>query len=79
MSGSPLQADVLVSHEAPGGADLHPHGFEAVDELAQLMGAGRGFHGHHHETRHYEARGPVTWFGVGYREVVDLNGRLISG
>lgn len=74
-----LQADVLVSHEAPGGGDLHPHGFEAVSELAQLLGARRGFHGHHHLTCRYAAAGSVQWYGVGYREIVDLDGNKISG
>lgn len=41
-----LQADVLVTHEAPG---YHPHGFAAIDELARAMGVKIAVHGHHHD------------------------------
>ena len=73
-----LRADVLVSHEAPGGVDLHPLGVEEVGELAQMMQAASGFHGHHHINCRYAATGPVRWCGVGYREIVDLDGNTIE-
>jgi cytosine/adenosine deaminase-related metal-dependent hydrolase len=43
-----LDADVLVTHEAPS---CHPHGFRALDELARSLGVKRSFHGHHHDDR----------------------------
>lgn len=45
-----LPCDILVSHEAPSS---HPHGFAAIDVLAQTCGAGMIVHGHHHQS--YEA------------------------
>lgn len=46
-----LQADVLVTHEAPS---CHRNGFAAIDELAGKMGVRLIVHGHHHED--YEGR-----------------------
>jgi hypothetical protein len=43
-----LEADLLVTHEAPS---CHPHGFEAIDDLARALGVVRAFHGHHHDDR----------------------------
>ena len=40
-----VRADILVTHEAPS---CHRHGFSALDELAEAIGAKRIFHGHHH-------------------------------
>ncbi len=40
-----LQADILVTHEAPS---CHRNGFIAIDQLAQQMGAKLIVHGHHH-------------------------------
>ncbi len=45
-----LRCDILVTHEAPSS---HPHGFAAIDALAQKCGARLIVHGHHH--RSYEA------------------------
>jgi Icc-related predicted phosphoesterase len=55
------RADILVTHEAPS---CHPHGFEAIDELARAMGAIRSFHGHHHDDRsdEYVARRDALGF-----------------
>ena len=54
-------ADILVTHEAP---TCHPHGFEAIDELARAMGVVRTFHGHHHDDRsdEYVARRDALGF-----------------
>ena len=71
------EADVLVTHEAPGREGMHPHGFVAIDELAELLGASRAFHGHHHEVRTY-ATGACLWTSVGFREIVDLQGNRIT-
>lgn len=72
-----MEADVLVTHEAPGGEGMHRFGFEAIGDLAELMGARRAFHGHHHEYVRYPLRGGVQWIGVGMRQIVDLNGNEI--
>lgn len=47
---SKLQADILVSHEAPSN---HEFGFAAIDALAERMGVKMIIHGHHHKP--YEA------------------------
>lgn len=74
-----LEADVLVTHEAPGGDGMHPYGFAAIDELADLLGARIAFHGHHHEARHYPTgRGQCRWVSVGMRQIVDLDGRPVE-
>jgi predicted phosphodiesterase len=44
------QADILVTHEAPG---AHRHGFEVLDALALMMRAKLLMHGHHHEPVDY--------------------------
>lgn len=53
------RADVLVTHEAPS---CHPHGFEAIDLLADVMGVRWVVHGHHHEN--YQWRPDGEGFGV---------------
>lgn len=53
-------ADVLVVHEAPS---CHPHGFEAIDELARAMRVKRVFHGHHHDRLDYREK----WFDMGFK------------
>jgi len=72
------RADVLVSHEAPS---CHPHGFQAIDDLAASLGAQRTFHGHHHEHVDYsagEAQRLGFWpFGVGYGEIRDEMGNIV--
>lgn len=72
-----LSADVLVTHEAPS---CHKHGYQAVDELAQMLGVHTAFHGHHHErpdySRHYERIG-FKAIGVGLRGISDLDGNVI--
>jgi hypothetical protein len=45
-----LRCDILVTHEAPSS---HPHGFVAIDALAEACGARLIVHGHHHQS--YEA------------------------
>jgi Icc-related predicted phosphoesterase len=75
---SKLRADVLVSHEAPS---AHPHGFEAIDELARSLQVGKTFHGHHHDQLDYgteSARLGFDAFGVGLRGITDLDGKIIQ-
>ena len=48
------RADVLVTHEAPGG---HPRGWKALDQLAGAMGAQVLVHGHLHQQIDYAAEG----------------------
>jgi hypothetical protein len=45
-----IGCDILVAHEAPSS---HPHGFAAIDALAEACGARLIVHGHHHQS--YEA------------------------
>ena len=71
------RADILVTHEAPSS---HPHGFAAIDELANRLGATTSFHGRHHDRLDYSAQ--RTWlgfdaFGVGLRGITDQDGRVI--
>ena len=60
-------ADILVTHEAPA---AHPHGWRAIDELAETLGVQLVVHGHHHQSVDYLAEGmqsaaaPFRAFGV---------------
>lgn len=62
-----LQADILITHEAPG---YHLHGFKALDDLARRMGVRMTVHGHQHDSldssAHWAAQGFQS-FGVGLR------------
>jgi predicted phosphodiesterase len=51
---SRMRADVLVTHEAPGG---HRHGWPVLDDLATAMGVGLLAHGHLHKQIDYSAEG----------------------
>jgi predicted phosphodiesterase len=77
MSLFAQRADILVTHEAPS---CHPHGFVAIDELAQAMGAKFVFHGHHHDRLNYEAHWENLGFqahGVGFCGVTDQVGVVV--
>jgi predicted phosphodiesterase len=66
---SELQADVLVTHEAPG---YHAHGFDLLDALAQSMGVRAVVHGHHHDRLDSSARWASQGFasiGIGLRGI----------
>jgi predicted phosphodiesterase len=70
-------ADILVTHEAP---TSHPHGFAAIDVLAQSMKVKALFHGHHHDRLNYaahEERLSFSVHGVGLRGITDMYGRMI--
>lgn len=72
-----LEADVLVTHEAPS---CHPSGFEVIDDLARAMRVRAVFHGHHHDRLDYGASTARLGFrahGVGLRGVTDLDGELV--
>lgn len=72
------QADILVTHEAP---TCHPHGFAAIDVLAQSMGVKFAFHGHHHDRLNYASHDERLGFsthGVGLRGVTDMYGGMIK-
>lgn len=71
-----LQADVLITHEAPG---YHPRGFDLLDTLAQSMGVKLTVHGHHHDRLDSSDRWATQGFrsfGVGLRGItaIDLGG-----
>ena len=65
LRGGP--ANILVTHEAPA---VHPHGWQAIDELAEALGVQLVVHGHHHQNIDYLAEGmqnaaaPFRAFGV---------------
>lgn len=68
------RADILVTHEAPS---CHPHGFEALDELASAMRVKALFHGHHHDSlnyRDFEEQLGFQAYGVGFRGITDHHG-----
>ncbi|MGN5143161.1 metallophosphoesterase family protein [Aeromonas caviae] len=62
-----LKADILVTHEAP---IAHPHGFLAIDELAQSLGATTIIHGHHHEPFSYDENAA---FNIGIHGLMELD------
>lgn len=70
-------ADILVTHEAPS---CHPHGFAAIDELAQAMQVKAVFHGHHHDCLDYcawDGKLGFRTYGVGFRGITDEAGRIV--
>ena len=69
------EADVLVTHEAPG---CHHHGFTVLDELAESMGARRIVHGHHHEGYCTTLANGIAVQGVGLAGVTALDGTVIK-
>lgn len=64
---SSMQADILVTHEAPS---AHHRGFQVLDELAIALSATVLVHGHHHENIDYvrdglmDSSAPFQAFGV---------------
>ncbi len=70
-----LQADILVTHEAPGS---HRHGFSAISELAAAMGVKHIFHGHLHENYARRIKNNINVFGVADRAVADLLGNTLT-
>ncbi|MCQ9377781.1 metallophosphoesterase [Methyloversatilis sp. XJ19-49] len=68
-----LQADVLITHEAPS---CHPYGHIGIDHLARAMGAKLVIHGHHHDSLDYSAEQKRMGFacvGVGFRGIAELD------
>ena len=71
------RADVLITHEAPS---CHPHGFESIDLLAQVMGVKALFHGHQHDCLDYSRQFDTLGFhayGVGFCGITDQDGTVI--
>ncbi|WP_292451998.1 metallophosphoesterase [Methylibium sp.] len=69
-----MEADVLVTHEAPA---CHPNGFALIDDLARAMRVRALFHGHHHDRLDYSEGWPKLGFrafGVGLRGITRLDG-----
>jgi predicted phosphodiesterase len=64
------RADVLCTHEAP---HPHPHGFQALHDLAQAMGCKASFHGHQHDNLAYPIQGNCQPYGVGLRGISALD------
>jgi predicted phosphodiesterase len=70
-----LQADILVTHEAPGS---HKHGFSVIGDLASAMGVKHIFHGHLHENYAKIIKQNIQVFGVANAAVADLSGHTIT-
>ena len=72
-----VRADVLVTHEAPR---VHPHGFDAIDQLARQMQAHTTFHGHRHDrldySSHWDEMGHKA-YGVEFCGITSLDGTVI--
>lgn len=71
-----LEADVLVTHEAPS---CHPYGYALIDDLARAMRVKTVFHGHHHDRLNYtasRARLCFQTYGVGLRGITDQSGEV---
>lgn len=68
-----FKADILVTHEAPAS---HTYGFEAIDELARVMGVKKIFHGHQHDSYHARLDRHITVIGVADRAVSNLAGHI---
>ena len=63
-----LQADVLVTHEAPS---AHPNGFKVLDELATKINIHTAFHGRHHDCFNYSPANELP------RHLRNLNGNAL--
>ncbi len=61
------KADILVCHEAPS---AHPHGFAAIDDLADSLGVKQIIHGHHHEPFIYA---DPRYMNVGFRGFYEMS------
>lgn len=61
------KSDILVCHEAPA---AHPHGFAAIDELADLLGVKQIIHGHHHNPFIYS---DPRYVNVGFRGFYEVD------
>lgn len=60
-----FRCDVLVSHEAPSS---HPHGFAAIDALAETCGVRLIVHGHHHQSYAATLPNGIAVRGLGLAE-----------
>jgi predicted phosphodiesterase len=65
-----LQADILVTHEAPS---CHRYGFKEIDLLAEAVGARLVVHGHHHEPYAGELSGGIEVIGMGLADVLKID------
>lgn len=71
------RADLLVTHEAPS---CHAHGFAALDDLAEALGARRIIHGHHHANYAGQVGQGIQVQGVARAGVIDQHGaQLFNG
>ena len=66
------QADILITHEAPG---YHEYGFLELDDLARRMGVRMSVHGHQHDSLDSSAR----WASQGFKSYgVGLRGLMLA-
>jgi len=66
-----IKADILVTHEAPS---THRHGYKALDELAEAIGAKHVFHGHHHRYYHDKLSNGISVTGTSIGGIANLAG-----
>lgn len=67
-----LQADILVSHEAPKSPGLDD-GFNIIGTAAEEMGVKAVIHGHHHKDYSSETAAGIEVIGVGRRSALRLD------
>jgi hypothetical protein len=65
-----IRCDILVCHEAPSS---HPHGFAAIDALAETCGARLIVHGHHHQSYAAVLPNGIRVRGLGLAETWPLD------
>lgn len=59
------RCDILLTHEAPS---THPHGYAAIDALAEACGARLIVHGHHHQSYDAVLASGIRVRGLGLAE-----------
>jgi len=70
-----VKADILVTHEAPS---CHRHGFKALDDLAESIGAKQIFHGHHHKYYQDKLNNGISVTGASIGGIVNLDGEELT-
>lgn len=70
-----LNADILVTHEAP---ECHPNGFRAIGALAEAMGAKLLLHGHHHMNYAGFTTGGTRVIGLAAAGIANEKGEIVA-
>ncbi len=64
-----LEADILVTHEAPSS---HKYGHREIDDLAEIMGAKLIVHGHIHQRYDAMLKNGIKVVGLGKADYIDV-------